>query len=102
MGKSESDFVHDVFKPALEAKFPDCMIIKQDPNVSFQGIPDLLMLYGDKWACFETKKGKSAAKQLNQPYYVEKMNDMSFCAFVNPENMLEVLDGVSTAFGVEG
>jgi len=84
-------------KAELEGRFPGCMILKQDPN-QLQGVPDLLVLHEDKWASLETKRSRKAAKQPNQEYYVNRMDGMSFSAFVNPENYHEVLDDLQSAF----
>lgn len=97
MAKLERDFVHGTLKPELKRRFPGCMIIKQDPN-QIQGIPDLLVLFEDKWASLETKRDRSSTKQANQDYYVEKMNGMSFSSFVNPDNFEEVIVGLQNAF----
>ena len=74
----------------LKSMFPGCMIMKLDSSY-IQGIPDLLVLYEDKWAVLECKKNASAKKQPNQTYYVNKMDRMSFAAFIYPENKEEVL-----------
>ena len=75
----------------LEDMFPGCIITHLDPN-EIQGIPDLLILYGSKWAVLEGKKSKDATARPNQHYYVKLMNDMSFAAFIYPENKDQVLD----------
>jgi hypothetical protein len=75
----------------LEDMFPGCVITHLDPN-EIQGIPDLLILYEDKWAVLEGKKSADAPARPNQPYYVELMNRMSFADFIYPENKDEVLD----------
>jgi hypothetical protein len=75
------------------------MVMKLDPDY-IQGIPDLLVLYKDKWATLECKKSAKAHKQPNQEHYVKKMNGMSFSAFIFPENKEEVLDELQQSFEV--
>lgn len=77
-------------KKELKSMFPGCIVTKLDSG-DIQGIPDLLILYKDKWATLENKKDAKASKQPNQEYYVNKMNDMSFSRFIYPENKDEVL-----------
>lgn len=81
----------------LEAMFPGCIIIHMDPN-EIQGIPDLLILYEDKWAALEGKKSANAPARPNQPYYVDLMDRMSFARFIYPENKEEVLYELQQAF----
>ena len=75
----------------IKDMLPGCMVLHLDPN-EIQGIPDLLVLYRDKWAVLEGKKSATASHRPNQDYYVGLMNDMSFAAFIYPENKDEVLD----------
>lgn len=86
----ESKFQSDLIKE-IKAKFPGCIVMKNDPTY-IQGIPDLLVLHNDKWGSLECKKSRSASHRPNQDYYVEKMNSMSFAAFIFPENKEEVLN----------
>lgn len=95
MGK-ESVFQKDL-KRELKERFPGCIITKLNAN-NIQGIPDLLVLYKDKWATLENKKSEKASKQPNQEYYVNKMNEMSFSRFIYPENKEEVLNDLSKVF----
>lgn len=77
--------------------FPGCIVLKNDPNY-IQGIPDLTIFYGNKWATLEVKKDFGSSHQVNQDYYVELMNNMSFSAFIYPENKEEVLHELQHAF----
>ena len=81
----------------IKARFPDSIVLKNDPKYK-QGIPDLTVLCGDKWATLEVKQSSSAKHRPNQDYYVEKMNSMSFSSFISPENEQEVLDELERSF----
>lgn len=81
----------------LKMIFPGCIVVHLDPN-EIQGIPDLLVLWGDKWAALEGKKNATAPARPNQPYYVELMNKMSFARFIYPENKDEVLADLDIYF----
>lgn len=97
MGRSsrlESGFQDKLVKE-LKQLFSGCMVFKMDV---VQGIPDLLILYGSKWASLECKKKAGAKKQPNQDYYVGKMNEMSFSRFISPENKEEVLCELQRTF----
>lgn len=81
----------------IKKMFPGCMVIKNDANY-IQGLPDLLILFRDKWAALECKQSSKASHQPNQDYYIEKFNEMSFARVIYPENMEEVLNELSRAF----
>lgn len=83
----------------LEKRFPGCLVLHLDPSEK-QGIPDLLVLYKGKWAALEGKKNGKASKRPNQEYYVKMMNDMSFAAFIYPENREEVLNELQQTFEI--
>ena len=93
----ESKFQGNLIKE-LKEMFPGCIVIKNDSSY-IQGIPDITIFYGKRWATLECKKSKDAPSRPNQPYYVKKMNDMSFSAFIYPENKEEVLNELQQAFG---
>lgn len=76
--------------------FPECFIIKNDPNY-LQGVPDILILYKDRWAMLEVKASAKADEQPNQRYYVELLDRMSFAAFIYPENEKDVLNDLQQA-----
>lgn len=81
----------------LNEMFPGCMIFHLDPN-EMQGASDLLILYGNKWAVLEGKRYENAPHRPNQDYYINLMNQMSFAAFIYPENKEEVLHALHEAF----
>ena len=81
----------------LRELFPGCIILHMDPN-EIQGIPDLLILYKNKWAALEGKKNSTASIRPNQSYYVDLMDRMSFASFIYPENKDEVLDALYLYF----
>lgn len=84
----------------LKKEYPGCIVMKNDSSY-IQGIPDLLVLYKDKWASLECKKTEKARHQPNQDYYVDQMNKMSFSRFIFPENEQEVLDELRHRFDNE-
>lgn len=90
----ESGF-QDKLRDTLKELFPGCMIFKMD---QIQGIPDLLVLYKNKWASLENKKSEKATRRPNQEYYVDRMNEMSFSRFIYPENKDEVLNDLKAYF----
>lgn len=93
----ESKFQADL-KKELKKIFPGCIVTKMDSG-DIQGIPDLLVLYKDKWATLENKRSANASHRPNQEYYVNKMNNMSFSRFIYPENKEEVLNELRKTFG---
>lgn len=94
--KLERDFQANLIKE-LKAQFTGCIVTKLDAG-HIQGIPDLLILYKDKWATLECKKSARAKKRPNQEYYVGLMNEMSFSRFICPENKEEVLYELQQTF----
>ena len=94
--KLERDFQAKLIKE-LKKIFKGCLVMKLDSSY-IQGIPDLLILYNNKWATLECKKSASANKQPNQEYYVDLMNKMSFSRFIFPENKDEVLEELKKIF----
>lgn len=92
----ESKFQAELIKE-LKTIFPGCVVIKNDCNY-IQGIPDLTVLYQDKWAVLECKKEGNAKKRPNQEYYIGILDEMSFSRFIYPENKEEVLYELQQAF----
>jgi hypothetical protein len=77
-------------KHRIEGELPGSVIVKLDA-ADLQGIPDLLVLFGERWGSLEVKFSLRARIQPNQPYWVERLNAMSFAAFICPETEEEVL-----------
>ena len=81
----------------LKRRFSGCIVTKLDSG-HIQGIPDLLVLWGEHWAALECKQSQAARRQPNQEYYVRRMNDMSFSRFIFPENKEEILNELEQTF----
>ena len=94
--KLERDFQASLIKE-LKKLFEGCLVMKLDSGY-IQGIPDLLVLYKNKWAILEVKRSANANKQPNQEYYVDILNKMSFSRFIHPENKEEVLNELCKTF----
>lgn len=92
----ESDFQKDLIKE-IKQRFPGAIVMKNDASY-IQGIPDLIIVYKNKWATLECKISANALKRPNQEHYVDKMNQMSFSRFIYPENKEEVLNDLQSAF----
>lgn len=94
--KLEKDFQSKLIKE-LKELFPESIVMKLDSGY-IQGIPDLLILYKDKWATLECKRDSNSKKRPNQEYYVKLMDKMSFSRFINPCNKEEVLNELQRSF----
>ena len=94
----ENKFQANLIKE-LKDTFEGCIVMKNDASY-IQGIPDLLVLYKNKWASLECKKSARAKKRPNQEYYVERMDQMSFSRFICPENKDVVLTELHYYFTV--
>lgn len=92
----ENDYQSKLIK-RIKERFPDAIVLKNDSSYK-QGIPDLTVLWNDKWAALETKRSSKASHRPNQDYYVEKMNNMSYSSFIFPENEEEVLNEMEQSF----
>lgn len=88
----ESQFQAQLIKK-LNKMLPGIIVLKNDPNY-IQGIPDLILLYKNRWAALEVKRGATASVRPNQAHYVRTMYAMSYAAFIYPENESEILNEV--------
>lgn len=82
----------------LKKLLPGCHIVPNDPQRN-QGVPDLLILFRDRWAMLEIKLSETAPAQANQHHHVCAFNDMSYAAFIYPENEEEILRDLQLALG---
>lgn len=80
----------------LNDLFPGCVILKNDPQYR-QGILDLTILFGKKWASLEVKASRGSSLRPNQEYFVQQLDEMSFAAIIYPENEEEVLSALQQA-----
>lgn len=85
----------------IRERIPGCIIMHNDANY-IQGIPDILVLSGDRWGALECKRDAKASHRPNQDYYVNLMDEMSYAAFVYPENKEEVLNELQQALKPRG
>lgn len=92
----ESKFQSILIKE-LKKRFKGCVVVKNDANY-MQGIPDLTIYYGNRWAMLETKRSEDAPHRPNQDYYVSLFNSMSYAAFIFPENKEVILNEMEQTF----
>ena len=93
----ESNFQATLVKD-LKKRFPGCIVMKNDSGHN-QGIPDISVLYGDRYALLECKRSETAPHRPNQDYYVDSVNRMGGIArFIFPENKEAILDELESAF----
>lgn len=87
-------------KRRLDSEYPGCIIIMIPPD-QIQGIPDLLVLYEDRWAMLEVKTSADEPFQPNQEYYIETINaTMSYCSVIYPEIEDKVFYELQQSLGV--
>lgn len=80
--------------------FKGCLVLKNDSGY-LQGIPDLLVLYKDKWAMLEVKPRtptKQSDYQPNQEWYIEMLDEMSYASVICPENKEMVYSDLQHTF----
>ena len=95
--KSEGKFQAELRKE-IEEMFPGSLTLKNDSS-DIQGIPDLTVIYKDKWAMLEVKESAKASYRPNQKYYIETLGKNSFVRSIYPENKQEVLRDLQQTFG---
>lgn len=94
----ERDFQAKLIKE-LKLKLPGCFILKNDSDY-LGGVPDLLILFGDRWAMLEVKRTKPrncSDYEPNQEYYIDLLDKMSYAACIYPANKEDVLNDLQHA-----
>lgn len=92
----ERDYQKKLVKK-LKDIFPGCIVLKNDAQLK-QGIPDLLILYKDKWAILEVKRSETASHRPNQDYIINKLLGMSYATFIYPENEEKIFSELKEVF----
>ena len=83
----------------IKKLLPSCVVLKNDARY-IQGIPDLTILYEDKYFVLECKRDAEAYRlslisNPNQGYYVNLINNMGgYARHIYPENEKEILDEI--------
>jgi len=93
----EAKFQLELIKK-LKEKLPGCFVLKNDSSY-IQGVPDLIVLWEDRWAMLEVKMDALSSVQPNQQHYIRMFDEMSFAAFINPDNEEDVLYALQRSFG---
>lgn len=96
----ERDYQKKLIKK-LKLMFPGCIVLKNDANY-MQGFPDLILLVDDRWFVLEVKNSANARHQPNQSWYVDRLSEMSYAAFIYPENEEDILDEIQQSLRYRG
>lgn len=94
--RRENRFQSDLIAE-LKERFPGCIVLKNDSSY-IQGIPDLLILCGDRWAMLECKRSETEHHQPNQDWYISRLDEMSYASFIFPENRERVISELEQTF----
>lgn len=95
-GKLERNFQPKLIEE-LYSTFPGCIVNKNDEQYR-QGMPDLTVYFGPKYAILECKKSANESYRPNQEYYLDLFNKMSFSRTVYPENKDQVINDLKEFF----
>lgn len=89
MNEKESSIQHRIIEK-IKKMLPGCIVLKNDPNY-IQGIPDLSVLWENKWAFLEVKVHDNSPHRPNQDYYIDKANYLSYGRFISGDNEDKIL-----------
>lgn len=93
----ESDFQAKVIK---KLKAMGLVVVKNQagPGVP-TGFPDLTAFGEGIYFCLECKASARAKKQPRQDYWVNKLNEWSYAAFIYPSNYDKVISDIKYMIG---
>lgn len=95
--KKENEYQAYIMKK-LRKTYGDDYVIKI-PGYVLQGIADIEVTHGAKYARLEAKAYKDAAHRPNQEYRINEINKQGgFARFIYPENEKEVLKELNDFF----
>lgn len=83
----------------LKVEFPGCVILKNDSGYQ-QGIPDLVIFWGMRYAFLEVKPKeptRASDWQPNQQWFIAHLNKMWFASVIYPGNKEEVIASLHDA-----
>lgn len=92
----ERDYQQYLVKKIPNEVLPGGLVVINDPNY-MQGIPDLTVFFGPKWALLEVKASEKSKLRPNQQYWIDYWSQFTFCSFIYPENEAEVLNALQAA-----
>lgn len=95
--KKESEYQSYLIKK-IESQYPEILIMKNDSSY-IQGIPDLTLLYENKWAMLEVKRSIASVLRPNQEFYIDRLKQMGgYASVIYPENEDEVINELCDFF----
>lgn len=98
--KLERDYQAHLIKTIEKTVLPGCIVLKNDSSYR-QGIPDLVVFFGRRYAMLEVKRKEprpgSNDYEPNQEWYIDLFRDWAFGACIFPENEEEVLSELQQA-----
>lgn len=100
LNKLERDFQTDLVRE-IKRRFTNSFVLRIDPSKvpgTPTGFPDILVLWNNHWFALECKRTSNSRKRPLQDHYISKLNEMSYAAFIFPENKEEVLNAIQQTF----
>lgn len=94
---NEGDFKTNLIQK-LKRIFPGMIVLHNNANF-IRGIPDLTLLYKDKYAILEGKMTSSSSKRPNQDVWVDYFkNQGAYAAFISKSNEEEIINELRRYF----